>query len=878
LALQSFYNCTGVFSPGEIEYCRIVSHNKMSKLWKPTLRTGRDKRGVRTSSNYIQMRLSNRPDNLCGGRAKTGSLKQLRLDKHKHPSMESAPELKFEIGHVLYIDIVGYSKLNIHEQSEQLETLKTIVRGAEQFKKAEAEGKLLRLPTGDGGALVFRTTPEAPVLCALEISRALKSHPDLKIRMGIHSGPVNEISDLNEQANIAGAGINTPQRVMDCGDAGHILLSKHVADDPEHYPRWKPYLHSLGECEVKHGARIDIVNLHNDEVGNPSAPKKWQAVHQRRARTRWAAVVSALLLLCAIVAALVIVSKKSATSTSVIPKKSIAVLLFENLSDDKSNAYFAEGIQDEILTKLASIADLKVISRTSTAKYKSKPDDLKIVSQQLGVANVVEGTVQRAADKVRVNVQLIDARADSHLWAKSYDREIKDVFAVESEVSQEIAEALQARLSPNEANTLATAPTKDPEAYDFFLKGEYEEREALTSRRLETFEKAAGFYQEAIARDSRFALAMASLAENEIWRHWWLKPLSDADLDKVRSRAEQALSLSPNLAQGHIALGLYYSYGTLQFDQALAEFRRALELQPNNVRALEHSANVHRRQGQWARHLSELTRCEQLDPRDAQIPVLIGATYCRLRMWEEANRAGQRALALDPRNMPAIVDVLLYYYEETGEIEKAIQLLNASPADLFVAQSFKRGGDVSNVIGRWPYFYVIKRDYTSALKAWEKPSAEAPVNLLSARAAIFVLAGNTSSAAKEIENALNLVEARLREHPDDRNALSQLSWIYLGLQRNSEAIKVAQRLAELISPEKDALEGPETLANLAEIQARAGDASAAVKTLRQVLQLPAGMVASIQRLKIDPVWDPIRNDLGFQQLLAEGKELVGLPK
>src|SRR5689334_22544377 len=278
---------------------------------------------------------------------------------------DSSSEVKFEIGHVLFIDIVGYSKLLINEQSAQLETLKAIIRGTDQFKKADAENELLRLPTGDGGALVFRTTPEAPVLCALEIANALKTHPNLKVRMGIHSGPVNEISDLNEQANIAGAGINLAQRVMDCGDAGHILLSKHVADDLEHYPRWQPYLHELGQCEVKHGIRIGIVNLYNEEVGNRKAPKKLQAFGQRRARMRWAAIVTILILLGAIVAALVIVSKKLPRSTPGVPEKSIAVLPFENLSGDEENAYFAAGIQDEILTKLASIADLKVISRTS---------------------------------------------------------------------------------------------------------------------------------------------------------------------------------------------------------------------------------------------------------------------------------------------------------------------------------------------------------------------------------------------------------------------------------------------------------------------------------------------------------------------------------
>src|SRR5246127_3078877 len=189
---------------------------------------------------------------------------------------EQPSHVKFEIGHVLFIDIVGYSKLNIREQSERLETLKQIVRGTEQFKLAEAEGKLLRLPTGDGGALVFRTTPEAPVLCAMEIGKELKKHPELHVRMGIHSGPVNEISDLNEHANIAGAGINLAQRVMDCGDAGHILLSKHVADDLEQYRQWRSHLHDLGECAVKHDVRVHVVNLYTDELGNPELPGKFQ--------------------------------------------------------------------------------------------------------------------------------------------------------------------------------------------------------------------------------------------------------------------------------------------------------------------------------------------------------------------------------------------------------------------------------------------------------------------------------------------------------------------------------------------------------------------------------------------------------------------------
>src|SRR6266513_2729055 len=209
------------------------------------------------------------------GWTEINSLNPEFLDKTKPMPSVSSSDVKFEIGHVLFIDIVGYSKLLINEQSEQIQTLKQIVRGTDQFRLAESEGKLVRLPTGDGGALVFRTSPEAPALCALEISKELKRHPELQVRMGIHSGPVNEVTDLNEQANIAGAGINIAQRVMDCGDAGHILVSNHVAEDLEQYDQWQPYLHDLGECEIKHGERLHLVNFYNHEIGNSAMPNKF---------------------------------------------------------------------------------------------------------------------------------------------------------------------------------------------------------------------------------------------------------------------------------------------------------------------------------------------------------------------------------------------------------------------------------------------------------------------------------------------------------------------------------------------------------------------------------------------------------------------------
>src|SRR2546430_17649364 len=344
--------------------------------------------------------------------------------------MSSEADVKFEIGHVLFIDIVGYSKLLIHEQLEYLEKLREVARATETFRMAQREGKLMRLPTGDGGALVFGTSPEAPVKCAMEIARELKKHPELRVRMGVHSGPVKGVTDLSEQGNIAGAGINIAQRVMDCGDAGHILVSKRVADDLENYAQWRPLLHEFGTCEVKQGISLALFNLYSDEIGNPEQPEKFRTTES-----------------------------KVDLVTPTAPQKSIAVLPFENLSEDKANVYFADGIQEEILTRLSRIRDLKVISRTSTQRFKSSSEDIAQIAKQLGVGNILEGTVQKAGDQVRVNVQLIDAQTDAHLWADTYDRKLTDIFAVESDIAKSITESLRATLTGREEQALAVKPT-----------------------------------------------------------------------------------------------------------------------------------------------------------------------------------------------------------------------------------------------------------------------------------------------------------------------------------------------------------------------------------------------------------------------------------
>lgn len=562
-------------------------------------------------------------------------------------------------------------------------------------------------------------------------------------------------------------------------------------------------------------------------------------------------------------------------TVSAAPPKSIAVLPFENLSRDPDNAYFADGIQEEILTKLATIADLKVISRTSTAKYKSKPEDLKTVSQQLGVATVLEGSVQRATDKVRVNVQLIDARADAHLWAKSYDGDAKDIFAVETQVSQQVADALRARLSPAEATTLAAAPTKDAEAYDLFLKGEHERVQGEIALSAEWFDRADEYYREALARDPGFVLAVARLAESRLYRHWFIAPLGPSELESLKASIDRALAAAPAVAELHLALGIFYYWGHRQYEPALAEFRRAIELQPNNLAARQFSAAVHNRQGQLERGRIETERAEELDPRNASLSGNLGIGYINTRQWDDAQRAGARSLAIDPKSILGMRAISFSRINGYGDLEGAKRVYaGLAPGAKLAANAV--GGTASFIIDDRTYVHIFQHDFAVALKDWDNETggANEHIRRLTARAAIHVLAGDAATATAESKEACALLESSLRERPDNPLVTTQLAWVYLALDRKADAVAIAKRSVELMPIERDAVSGTSYAAGLAQIYAQAGQAQNAIDLLRHLLSIPAGISVSIERLKLDPVWDPIRNDPEFQQLLTI-KEHVG---
>jgi len=558
-------------------------------------------------------------------------------------------------------------------------------------------------------------------------------------------------------------------------------------------------------------------------------------------------------------------------AAAVISSKSIAVPPFENLSEDKANAYFADGTQNEILTKLAGIGDLKVISRTSSAKYKSKPENLKTVARELGVATVLEGSVQKAGDKVRINVQLLDARSDTHLWAKSYDRDFNDIFAVESDIAQEIAAALQAKLSPTQSNALAVAPTRDTEAYDLFLKGEYQERQAESTEHREFFDHAETFYRQALVRDPNFALAYARLAYSRLNRHWFSNRLNSAQLEEVRSNIERALAIAPNLPEAYLALGVFHYWGHRAYDPALKALDRAIELQPSNFDSRTFRAAIYRRRGEWRRSLAEFERALELNPRDSLGPTELGNTWLPLRRWSEAERALTRALALDPHNINAAHHLALSYVSSTGDTRRARRAWEGVPDAK--GQVSPYGILISQMIREDVYLDVLERRFGDAFKAWDfwpTDTAEGRLRQVKARIGIQLLAGQKATAKPRCEEARALLEAELAKgRPEDRTSVSELAWIYVCLGRNADALRVAQEAAESTPLEKDTLFGTYYLLGLAQIKAHTGQSEEAVKILRQLLTIPAGEYVSVTRLKIDPVWDPIRNDPGFQKLLSE---------
>jgi TolB-like protein/Flp pilus assembly protein TadD len=566
-------------------------------------------------------------------------------------------------------------------------------------------------------------------------------------------------------------------------------------------------------------------------------------------------------------------AKEVAPAPTAAPmQKSIAVLPFENLSHDADNAYFAEGMQEEILTRLAGIGELKVISRTSTEKYLSHPDNLKTIAAELGVGAVLEGSVQKSGNDVRINVQLIDALRDTHLWAQTFDRELKNVFAVESEVSQQIAEVLKARLSPREATTLAKATTRNPAAFDAFLKAEFHSNRANYAWSEAEFESAIAGYRQAIALDPSFALAYAQLGFCQMLRHWFVERWDDDTLAEIRATIDKALALNPDLPESHNALGSYLYWGHRDYDAAIVEFQRVLELAPSDARALVSLAAIYRRKGEWTQSLQAFERGLVISPRDSSLAGEYGITFALLRRYAEAEQQLGIALAIAPDNASATDALMMARLMGTSDIDGARAAFDPPPEWRISGQALL-GGDLVHTVNTRAYADVFARDFESAQREWNSAPKETDDDKTAqrvARVVIKMLAGQKSSLQAECTELEPLVEAAIQRQPKSLGILDKLSWVELCLGRNEDAIRTARHASELLPLSKDAYFGVYSVEALAEIDAQAGAPDQALALIEQLLQIPAGMSMTVERLKHDPVWDPIRADPRFLKLIPDG--------
>lgn len=598
-------------------------------------------------------------------------------------SADIQPESEFEIAHVLCTDVVGYSTLMIDEQSNVLRTLNDVVRRTPQFQRVDTAGKLLRIPTGDGMILVFFTHPQDPVECAVQIAQALKLHPEIPLRMGLHSGPVNRVNDVNERANVAGAGINIAQRVMDCGDAGHILLSKRVAEDLAHYSKWRPHLHELGEREVKHGVKIDLFNFYDDEVGNPALPEKTreQTAARRgpgRLPQRWLMAAGVAVL---VVAGVWLTAHRLQTGSSApalvagAPVKSIAILPFKPLGAQNRDEALELGMADTLITKLSDTREIMVPSLSAAQKYNDEKYDAVAAGRALRVNSVLEGNVQKAEGRIRVTVRLIKVADGTPMWAGTFDEKFTDVFQVQDSIAQKVAAALQLRLSEDERRRLTKRFTENPEAYQLYLKGRFHWNKYTE----EGFHKSIDYFKEAIEKDPNYALAYSGLADAYSLLGEMAYAPAKESFPQGRAYAEKALGMDETLASAHLSLGIVKLFYDWDLPGAGDQLRRAKELDPNNAQIYHFYGHYLELVGRLDEGVEETKQGLALEPTNLIINSEVAFGSYLARHPDDAIRQARKTLELDPAFSYASC-ILVWAYEQKQMYREAMTELTRARA------------------------------------------------------------------------------------------------------------------------------------------------------------------------------------------------------
>lgn len=791
---------------------------------------------------------------------------------------DTSAAAKLKIAQVLAIQIVPGRDGKVSH--DDVEKLIAVIEKTDAFRGAQLTGKARRFTIARSVAVVFSSTPDAPVRCAIQISKALHNHPGLQIRMGIHDGPVGDLTDTDEFSIPNGAGFTQAMRVMECGDTGHVLLTREMAGGLGMYRYWQQYLQHFGEYQVN-GQRLSIVNLFTGEVGRKEVPTKLAGLpvsdipadDRVQPMGRRMVLFGAAVLLLALGAFLLPRLMRNDPSSgasevrSSIPEKSIAVLPFENITGNAETGSFTDGVHDEILTQLAKVSDLKVISRTSVLEYKKTgPRNLREIGRQLGVAYVLEGSVQHIGDRVRITAQLIDARTDAHVWAQTYDRVAAGVFVIQTEIAKTIAEQLKVQLSPQEREALARAATTDLVAERLYREAVQLLTSGSNPDGKQSILASIPLIEEALHRDPKFMRAHSLLVTAHLDLYWQGFDHTDARAQEARRAIERMVATDANSGETHFAQALYDYRVFRNYDRARTELEEARRTLPNSAGIHMILGAMDRRQGRWNEAIQNLKRAIELDPRNFRFLLEGAFTYQALRRYAEASALYRRAVDLQPRDAFARTQLAAVPFFENADVDP----LRNEIADVLKDDP----STATSIAGAIFNYSLASRNAAGTTRALQAIRAEGLRddynNSLWARDWFVGVAAHTfgdeAAADTAFESAREIEIRNVQQQPNYAPAWSRLGLIEAMLGHREEALKAARKACELVPLTVDAFDGAGYRTNLALVYLWTGERDTALHELEESAKLPAGVTYG--ELKLYPYWDALRGDPRFEKIVA----------
>ena len=766
----------------------------------------------------------------------------------------SSDKLKRKLAAIMFTDMVGYTALMQKDENKARELIEMHRALMKPYVKKHG-GEVIQF-VGDGTFCRFESAIEA-VNAALEIQKVMEVDPELNLRIGIHVGDV-----VIEGDEVYGDGVNVAARIEPLAQLGGVCVSSRVRDDIKNQSGLS--LTSLGMKDLKNVVEaVEVFSVSKAvESSTSSSDKRKESSKAGNNKLKWLAAAT-------LITVLIIIGLKIDFGTVEVESKkdmnsfSIAVLPFTNLSADKENEYFADGITEDILTQLSKIKSLEVISRTSIMQYKNTTKSMSQIAKELGVGTILEGSVRRGGNRVRITAQLIDANTDKHIWANSYDRELDDIFAIQSDVAIKIAAALEASLTPEEEKSINQKPTENIEAYDYYLRGN-----DYSTRSYDELDFKIGIqmYEKAIDIDPNFALAYSNLSFAHSEMYWYHFDRTEERLRRSKKAVDRALILNPDLPEAYVAYGWYYYHGLLEYEKALKQFETAMDLGLNSAFLYSGIGAVQRRQGRMEAAAVNFLKAVELDPRDPEMYYAVGGTYMLLRRYEEAERHLNKALSLGPDQMYIYLAKMFLYLRWDGDLQKARAVVAAAE---------------QNVVSVRDPFYIEMNYYMniyenrfeeilSSLSKMEERAIDNQFNYTHEyliKAEMYGFLKNSGLEKTYYDSALTLYKTMIATHPEDNRLYSSLGLVYAGLNRKEDAIRTGKEGVQLLPISKEAWRGAHRLEDLAVIYAQVGEYDVAIDHIETLLSIPSDL--SVNLLRLHPKWDPLREHPRFSALLEK---------